>query len=158
MHGVTSNNRANAYSSARRNDAVYLKDQTGGRRFWPVKVGIIDLDSLAFDREQLFAEAVARYKRKEKWWPDQGFEKDVIKPEQDARTVSDSWVPLIADHLRTCSKTYVHQVAKSALGIEPSKIDKMAENRIMPIMEGLGWCRGKRDKNGSPWYPPASLL
>ena len=42
------------------NESHYLKDTTGNRRFWPVKVGQIDLQSIERDRDQLWAEAAAR--------------------------------------------------------------------------------------------------
>jgi len=40
----------------------YLKDETGGRRYLPVKVGRIDIERLEADRDQLWAEAVKAFK------------------------------------------------------------------------------------------------
>src|SRR5690606_37145442 len=41
------------------NDATYLKDPTGNRRFWPVRAGKIDLPALRKVRDQRWAEAAA---------------------------------------------------------------------------------------------------
>ena len=49
---------------------TYLSDETGARRFWPVRVNRIDIKGLEAARGNLFAEAVAAYKRRERWWPD----------------------------------------------------------------------------------------
>ena len=42
------------------NSAHYLRDGSGNRRFWPVKITCFDLAALADDRDQLWAEAAHR--------------------------------------------------------------------------------------------------
>lgn len=46
----------------------WATDETGLRRYWPVKCGVVNLKALAAARDQLFAEAVRRFKAGATWW------------------------------------------------------------------------------------------
>ena len=135
------------------NKEAYLRDETGGRRFWPVRVGSIDTDALAHDRDQLFAEAVSRYRAGEKWWPDQDFERDHVKPEQESRFEVDAWEQEIASFLVGRSRVTVTEVARSALNIETAKIGTAEQRRIRDVLLRLQW-QAIKDWQGRAFIAP----
>jgi predicted P-loop ATPase len=130
----------------------YLRDETGGRRFWPVKCGGIDIDGLARDRDQLFAEAVALYKADEDWWPDPRFEREQITPEQAARYEGDAWEEPIAKFLSGRSRTTLSEIATTALHFRTDRIGTGDQRRIAAALTALGW-KPNRDRHGRWWEP-----
>jgi predicted P-loop ATPase len=136
------------------NKTAYLRDETGGRRFWPVKVGIIDIDGLIRDRDQLFAEAVHLYREGYRWWPDAAFERQFIAPEQEARYEADAWEEEIKGFLKGQNKTTVLDIARDGLKIELPRIGTADQRRITAALERLGWGRGKRAGAARWWVPP----
>ena len=70
----------------------YLQDPTGARRLWPVAChGMIDLAGLEKVRDQLWAEAVHRFKAGEPWWLETPELEALATAEQEARFVVDPW-------------------------------------------------------------------
>jgi predicted P-loop ATPase len=126
------------------NKSAYLRDETGGRRFWPVKCGEINVESLERDRHQLLAEAVQLYRAGVPWWPDKCFEREHIAPEQEARYEGDPWEEAISAYLITVMSTTVSVVAREALSMRTDRIGTQDQRRIAAVMIGLGWQRGKR--------------
>jgi predicted P-loop ATPase len=136
------------------NKAEYLRDETGGRRFWPIRAGTIDIEALTNDRDQLFAEAVNAYRAGIKWWPDKEFEQKHIMPEQASRYESDAWQDTIAEYLRIHTKVTIGQVAREALFIETPRIGTADQRRIAAALDQLNWKRQPKDWEGKRWWTP----
>jgi predicted P-loop ATPase len=136
------------------NKEMYLKDETGGRRYWPIKTGRFDLAALRRDREQLFAEAADRYLHAEQWWPDPAFERQYIKPQQDLRYEDDAWRGDIAAYIALHSRVTITAVARGALGFDVvAKVGTADQRRIAGVLTSLGWGPGERDM-GHRYYVP----
>src|SRR5262249_5872938 len=136
------------------NRDTYLRDETGGRRFWPIKVRNIDIDALTRDRDQIFAEAVERYREGVPWWPERSFEQTHIMPQQAARYEGDVWEDTIGDYSGKHATATLSYIARDALGLETPRIATSDQRRIVAVLETLGWRRlGKDSKNRRLWGP-----
>lgn len=72
------------------NSAEYFNDETGNRRYWPVKVDEIDRKWIIKNRDQLWAEAVTRYELDEDVYMNREME-EVAAREQEKRFDVDDW-------------------------------------------------------------------
>lgn len=115
----------------------YLKDETGNRRFWPVKVYQIDLALIAQNKLQLWAEAVHRVRDlKEGWWE---MPRDDTLHEQAMRMQEDAWKEPIETYLIGRERTTVLELGQRVLEFPLNKIDQIAMMRICRVLKLLGW-------------------
>ena len=137
----------------------YLRDETGGRRFWPVRCGDIDLEDLVAARDQLWAEAAHAFRAGEPWWLDGADLIQAANEEQGKRYRGDPWDEIIAAYLRapdaqgkriggkSKDSVSVNEILEQALDIEPGRQNQADMNRVARCLRSLGWERFQ-DWNG----------
>jgi len=142
----------------------YLKDETGGRRFWPVRVGEIDIAGLQRARAQLWAEAVARYRKGEAWWLDTPELRAAASEAQADRYEGDAWEDLIEGFVKTTRATrgVTRADIYELLGIPKDRWDRSADMRIARCLKALGCTQRRSGADGKgprvyvPPTPPTS--
>jgi predicted P-loop ATPase len=158
------------------NEETYLRDTTGNRRFWPVRVGTIDLDAVARDRDQLWAEAVEVEAQGEGLVIPEGLWPEVAE-QQQARMELDPWEDELACRLaglmlnkQTIDGSFgkfadgagepewrisTDYLLTDLVGLPKERQFHNHTKRLASIMRGLGWSRpdtvlriGKQVKRG----------
>ena len=128
-------------------------DETGLRRFLPIRCGRINVQAVRAVRDQLWAEAVARYRRGETWYeiPD-------AEREQDARYQQDAWEERVSDWLKERRQTTVLEVMEDCLYLKSDRQGKSEQIRIGNILRRLKWVR-KQETNGDRrrYYVPLTI-
>ncbi|WP_441232687.1 VapE domain-containing protein [Bradyrhizobium sp. 1200_D9_N1_1] len=126
------------------NSDDYLKDATGGRRFWPIKVGKIDIDSLKRDREQLWAEAKRLYDAGVHWWLSGAEIMGEAEEQQSSRYVGDPWDAAIERYVADRDEVTIEQVLRDGLGIEIIRCTQVEMTRAARCLKILGFNRHQR--------------
>ena len=117
------------------NEANYLRDSTGNRRWWPVPCGKINLKGLEANRGQIWAEAMV----------------ELIEA-QEERLQVDPWFESIEGFTDQMTSTTLDDLYARALKIEVGKRSQADSNRMAQIMSKLGWVRNRaRGPSGLYW-------
>lgn len=143
------------------NEREIFQDRTGNRRFWPVTCGQIDRPAIQNDRDQLWAEAVARYDSGEKWWLE---DESLAREEQRQREYREPWFELVSKWLESPnvpseSGGYTRlllsegitqaDIFRGALGMRATDMNRDAQTRLGFVLQKLGLeRRRRRTENG----------
>ena len=114
---------------------------------------MINLEGLARDRDQLWAEAVARYRDRGSWWLETPELDALAKAEQALRFKTDAWAERAADWLVGRNDVSVGEVLVGALGIGQDSWSQTSQNRIAAILGSNGFKQYRPGKAGQPRTP-----
>jgi predicted P-loop ATPase len=127
----------------------YLKDATGNRRYWPlVCPNLIDRDGIERDRDQLWAEAVHRYKAGAKWHLETPQLEALATAEQEARFVVDPWEERVRKWLGNRIEISIDDVLQHALHFSGADVTQTAQNRVAAVLTHLGFKQYRPYKKG----------
>ncbi len=127
------------------NDDKYLRDTTGNRRFWPVKVEKVSLDALIRDRDQLWAEAAYCEAKGESivlaedLWP-------LAQVEQELRLEDDPWLDALSNLdlnegnvVGEFVRVSTADLLRLQLEIPQERQQQYQTKRLAAVMRKLGW-------------------
>jgi len=147
------------------NTDEFLADDTGERRWLPLRVGTTDLASLRDDRDQLWAEAIHLYRAGGVQWAEA---QTLAVDEHAAFKVEDPWLEPIrswllasedfepGDQPRCVNPFKLTTVLHSALGLATGSHDQKALKRAARVLRALGFEKQRATRNSggkSVWIP-----
>lgn len=131
------------------NQAQFLADDTGNRRWLPFHTGIVDVASIRRDHLQLWAEAAVRHQTWGVMWQEA---EQLARAQHAQHELDDSWDERVATWLATpefgdgpkpCDAQYLTtaHVLVGALGFDAKHASRREEMRVASVLRRLGYLR-----------------
>jgi predicted P-loop ATPase len=134
------------------NSSGYLRDETGGRRFWPIECVKLKVAELRLVRDQLWAEADQLYGAGVAWWFVNPNVAKVAEAEQAARYAEDIWTDDVMAFITPLHSTTVSAILVDALFVQIDRQGQVELNRVSRILRSNGWERYQvREGAGRSW-------
>lgn len=123
------------------NDDSYLRDPTGGRRFWPVPCSVVHVERIREDRDQIWAEAVAYFNDGATWHEDDPSFVVSARAAQEQRYESDPWEDMLRTKLADVREISVADVLVTHLGKRESDVSRGDQMRVSHALKRMGFVR-----------------
>lgn len=145
------------------NEAEYLKDPTGARRFWPLltreTTDEFNLDGLRAVHPQLMAEALSRVRSGDRTWPTKEEQRELFDPEQRKRGMPEPFDEILARWVDKQYSTFtMADACMEGLSLTPDKLTPALVTRVGIALRKMGCGRDEnRGAGGSdrrPYIPP----
>lgn len=131
---------------------AYLKDESGGRRYWPIACGgPIDLNGLRRDRDQLWAEAVHLFREGVAWHVSEA-ERPLFDAEQRERYEGDVYEDRIGRAIDALSRITMEEILGDILKLDTSKWTLPEQRRVGKALKSLGWVRKRESGGRRQWF------
>jgi len=142
------------------NEAEFLGDSTGNRRFWVIPVTqTIDIDWLDANRDRIWAAAVAAYNAGEQWWLT-AEEDAASSADSEQYSTSDPWDVELAACIQTRNEITVEQFLIDHLRVERKDLTRRDQMRVAQILRRLNWTKTRVMVGGVRkivWSRPTSV-
>jgi putative DNA primase/helicase len=138
------------------NEDEILGDPTGSRRFWPVRTGQIDRKALLADRDQLWAEAVAAFRKGERWWLGKADADELAVASEDFQ-VLDPWHDAVAEYVRNRPQVTVAAILAEGVKKPRENWTQNDQSRVVGILKRMSWTQHRprsTEGKGRVWQPP----
>src|SRR5215472_4830909 len=132
------------------NHGAYLRDETGGRRFWPVVCRQIDVDALSRDRDQLWAEAKIKFESGAVWWL---YTPDLVQlaaDQQEARYEGDPWEEVIEPWLEYRESASVSEILQKCIDKPQAQWTQTDKLRVARCLRAQSWLRYRERRGDRP--------
>ncbi len=132
-----------------------LQDATGDRRFWIIKIDQpIDIETVREERDQLWAAAVALYKRGESAFLPR--DQDAVREEMNKEyRADDPWEEPVSNYVEFFNTVKMIDILKNGLDIPLERHDRRTQDRVSTILRNLGWAK-VHTRNGKIWQKQES--
>lgn len=135
-------------------DNQYLKDDTGNRRFWPVACTTIDIEKAKKWKDQLWAEALIRYREGIELYLTCNKSLSILGDYHSDRELHNPWDDLIGEYIEDKNAIFNRVVLKELFHLDVGKLSYLEMQSkctaIGKYMRKIGWVRGNNKKRG--WY------
>ena len=137
-------NKRSCIFGADTNERGWLRDDTGGRRLWPIRCGTIDHERTLQDVTHLWGEAMSQYQDGEPWHLDTvGLTARAAAIQADRRD-ADPWAGIVETWLRSRMNDTISMDAifDGPLDMKPAQIGRREQMRLASILRSVGFQSG----------------